>query len=105
MQETVLFELRRFFSLIHHTPGTLKVRFSPRIAFHPQTARMRGYKLRPKGLRSTRINPLTRSLDIQYDAGRIPPSLIDDFFSASDSGRLTTVLSDLCRRMEIELPR
>ncbi len=105
MTETIFFELRSYFSLVRHSPGTLKVRFNPRVAFHPHAARMRGYKLRPKGVRSTRVNPLTRSLKIYYDAGRIPPSLIDDFFSACDTVRFRSVVFDLCRHMEIELPQ
>jgi hypothetical protein len=78
-----LLELRALLSIAHHVPGRLRLRLDPRIRAHPAAKELESWSANGTGILSTRINPIARSLVVEYDPKRIDPALLDAFLAGA----------------------
>lgn len=95
MQE--LLELRSLISIAHHVPGRMRLRLDPRLRDHPAAGELARIESNGSGVLSTRFNPMARSLVVEYDPGRIDPSVLESFLTTSETERAQILAESLAQ--------
>ncbi|EFL51202.1 conserved hypothetical protein [Solidesulfovibrio fructosivorans JJ]] len=93
MQE--LLEMRTLVDVVHHVPGRLRLRLDPRLREHPAAAQLGDLRANGSGILSTRLNPMARSLVVEYDPKRIDPAALEEFLGGADAARAEVLAGSL----------
>lgn len=98
-------ELREMLSIAHHVPGRLRIKFDLRILKHPAFELFMSLeeKYKDNGILKTRINPLARSLVLEYDPKRIKPLLWEDFFGSNDEEYVIELSQNIAKIFSVQL--
>lgn len=84
--------LRHYLTIKHHIPGRIRLVFNPALITRPEVRELASaHSELPPGVFSVRVNALALSVIIEYDPGRIDPSLLNDLITA-DEERMIEVL-------------
>ena len=95
MQEFL--ELRALLEVVHHVPGRLRLRLDPRLRAHPAAGELGQWSANGSGILSTRINPMARSLVVEYDPKRIDPAALEAFLAGADAARAKALAETLAK--------
>lgn len=79
--------IRPWLSIAHHVPGRIRLRFSGSAISRLGADRLLGFADKAKeagAIRSFRVNPVGRSLTIEYDPTAVSPALWTLFMSEND---------------------
>lgn len=88
-------ELDSYLRIAHHTPGRIRVKFSLAAATHPTVRSLLNESPEPpKGVISSKINPLARSVVIEYDPKIIDPKLLELLINGKDREEKIRVLEE-----------
>lgn len=79
-----LLELRNLISIAHHVPGRLRLRLDPAIRNHGAARELEGLAGNGSGILATRLNPVARSLVVEYDPRRIEAGQLEAFLAGAD---------------------
>ena len=106
MTRQQLLELRSLLTIAHHIPGRLRLKLDPRIREHPAADVLRRLDTQRQdtGLMDVRINPVARSLVLGYDAGRISPSVLEDFLTSPNMERVNQLADNFAALFGVRLP-
>lgn len=80
--------IRSMIEIAHHVPGRLRLRIDPEIRKHPAAAELGKLRSNEFGILSTRLNPLARSLVVEYDTAKINPAVLEEFLVSKDNARV-----------------
>lgn len=58
----------------------MRLRLDPQVRSLPAAAELGNLRANEHGILATRLNPLARSLVIEYDSAKISPALLEEFF-------------------------
>jgi hypothetical protein len=95
MQE--LLELRSLLTVVHHVPGRLRLRLDPQIRNHPAAGEVASWSGSGAGILATRLNPMARSLIVEYDPKRIDADELEDFLAGTDAARVQALAKTLAK--------
>lgn len=104
MDFKLLMELRQYLSVAHHVPGRIRVKFSLKLLGDPRAKKamdQAGTKNLPPAVYSTRLNPLGRSVVIEYDPEAVDPNALAELLTTSDNARFEELAKEL---KEVLLP-
>lgn len=91
-----LAQLRRYLQLKHHIPGRIRIIFDPRLADEPEVKRLvQNHGDLPPGVHKMRLNPLARSVVIEYDPAVIAPSLLEELAVTASDERAAGIVQEL----------
>ncbi len=92
MKTQDLIELRSLLSVAHHVPGRLRLRLNPKIRNHPAAKELESWNAGKTGILATRLNPMARSLVIDYDIKKIDPAEFEEFLVSKNEDRVNELL-------------
>lgn len=81
-------EIRSLISVAHHVPGRLRLKLDPSIRRHPEAENLRDLEKRDAGILGARLNPMARSLVIDYDPKRVSHKALHEFLTSPDAERV-----------------
>ncbi len=93
MDFTTLVRLRTFLTIKHHIPGRMRIRFdtgllqnadAQQVLRQVEAARAEGCAKLPRGVSSAEVNPLARSVTVEYDPAVVAPELLEALVAAPD---------------------
>lgn len=87
--------MRSLVDVVHHVPGRLRLRLDPRLRDHPAAREFGQWRGNGTGILATRVNPVARSLVVEYDPKRIDPTALEDFLASSDAARVRQLAETL----------
>lgn len=105
MQLQEFIDLKRYFTLLEHSPGKMQLRLDPRVLLHPAARVLPNlYNGNPgAGLVSARANPLAGTLVLEYDPGLVASQDLEDFITTGDGVRAAELAPLVARLLSIEL--
>ena len=79
-------ELRAFLTVAHHIPGRLRLKLDPGIRQHPAAPFLErlSQQSSENGIVSARLNPIARSLVLEYDVSRVSSEALQTFLTSQD---------------------
>ncbi len=95
-------DLRRHFTIAHHIPGRMRVKFDASVISNPiikdflsknNNSMDTIYTIIP-GAESIRLNLWACSIIIEYDKTRIKPELIKELFTTDDADRIKAIINN-----------
>ncbi len=95
-------DLRRHFTIIHHIPGRMRIKFDAKIIANPVIKKFINkendslntiYSIIP-GAKKIRFNLWARSIIVEYDKTYIKPELIKELFITDDTNRIKAIVND-----------
>ena len=92
-----LLEMRNFVDVAHHVPGRLRLRLDPRVREHPASREFGQWSANGSGILSTRLNPMARSLVVEYDPKRIDPVALENFLVGADDAQAAALAETLAK--------
>lgn len=95
MQEFL--EMRSLVQVAHHVPGRLRLHLDPRVREHPAAREFGQWSANGSGIVSTRLNPLARSLVVEYDPERIDSAALEAFLAGADATRVKALAETLAK--------
>lgn len=81
-------EIRSMIAIAHHVPGRLRLKLDPKLRHHPAAESLKTLAERDAGIVNARLNPMARSLLVEYDPGRIAPEALQEFLVSPDAARV-----------------
>ena len=97
-----IIKIAKYFTLIHHTPGRIRLRVSPSILKEAKNISLKDIEdLNKKinGLKSIRINKLTASVIIEYDKEIFPPNIWEDLLEKRNIANITKIINNLAKEI------
>ncbi|MGE4292144.1 MAG: heavy-metal-associated domain-containing protein [Desulfovibrio sp.] len=99
MDFSALMDVRHHLSVAHHVPGRIRVKFGLKllcdVGAKQALERLGGGEL-PPAILSARINPMGRSVVVEYDAGTVDPGSLEELLTTRDGARF----AELAREFE-----
>ncbi|AFL68891.1 HMA2 domain-containing protein [Sulfurospirillum barnesii] len=95
-----LVELGRYFSIIHHIKGRIRLRVNPKIKCHGESVSLQDIEALPQkieGIKSIKINKIVGSLTIEYDAHIFPDHLWKDLVHGENLEELVSMITRLSK--------
>jgi len=95
-------DLRRHFTIVHHVPGRMRIKFDSSIISNPVVKKIinkkknslnRIYSIIP-GAEKIRLNLWARSIVVEYNKTHIKPELIKELFITEDINRIKAIVDD-----------
>ena len=95
-------DLRRHFTIVHHIPGRMRIKFDTSIISNPVVKNFINkkndslntiYSIIP-GAEKIRFNLWARSIVVEYDKTHIKPELIKELFITDDANRIKAIVDD-----------
>lgn len=99
MDFSVLMDVRHHLSVAHHVPGRIRVKFGLKLLCDPgakQALESLGQGELPPAILGARINPMGRSVVVEYDAGAVDPGRLEELLTTRDDARF----EELAREFE-----
>lgn len=88
--------LRKYLSVKHHIPGRIRIVFDRSIMIDPEAlALVKSAPEMPDAVKKTSVNIFSKSVVIEYDANKIPPSLLEDLVNAPTDDVATEIVEKL----------
>jgi hypothetical protein len=88
--------MRRHVRVKHHIPGRIRVVFDPSLLTVPEIqVALQSQGSLPSGVFSVRVNPIARSVVIEYDPIRIDPGQLEELAVTQDDGRAAQIVREL----------
>ncbi|MDD4732071.1 MAG: hypothetical protein PHX58_09075 [Desulfovibrio sp.] len=106
MDFNLLMPLRRHLTVAHHVPGRIRIKFGLGLLADPQAGKLMDEARKqdlPPAVRSTRLNPLGRSVVIEYDPETLPPAQLAELLTTKDAERFTTLARELSQALGLEV--
>lgn len=101
METQKLAEVIKFFSLIHHTPGRLRLRVSPQIKAYKDEFDLENLDKNIKnieGINRVKFNQMIGSVTIEYDKNIFSKDIWDNLLQGNSPELITSQLKQLTRR-------
>jgi hypothetical protein len=92
-----LLEMRALVDVAHHVPGRLRLRLDPRLREHPAAREFGAWSANGSGILATRLNPMARSLVVEYDPKRIDPATLETFLVGADDVQAAALAETLAK--------
>lgn len=89
--------MRTLVDVVHHVPGRLRLRLDPRLREHPAAKELGDLSANGAGILSTRLNPMARSLVVEYDPKRIDCAALEEFLAGADAARASVLAETLAK--------
>lgn len=98
-------DLRHLVSIAHHVPGRIRLKLDPRILGHPAAATLASLSGgKPEaGLLDARLNPMARSLVLEYDVNRLSPEEFTAFLTDKDEQKALSLARKVASLLGIQL--
>ena len=100
MDFSVLMDLRHHLSVAHHVPGRIRVKFGLKLLCDPgakQALERLGGRELPPAILSARINPMGRSVVVEYDAGAVDPGRLEELLTTRGRRAVRRIGAGICR--------
>jgi hypothetical protein len=97
MDFNLLMDLRHYLTVAHHVPGRLRIKFGMKLLGDPRAKEIMnrvGARDLPPAIRSTRVNPLGRSVVIEYDAEAVDPGRLEELLTTGDCQRFEKLANE-----------
>lgn len=92
-----LLEMRTLVAVAHHVPGRLRLRLDPQLREHPAAREFGQWSANGSGILATRLNPMARSLVVEYDPKRIDPDNLEKFLVGADDEQAMALAETLAK--------
>lgn len=95
-----LIECGRYFSLVHHIKGRVRLRVSPKIKEQDGDVTIEEIESLPQkinGIKSLKINKIVGSITIEYDPTIFPPHLWDNLVQGKELDEIVTIVNTLSK--------
>lgn len=102
IDEKTLIEVAKYFAIIHHIKGRIRVRVNPKIKDVHQDVTLGDIESLPKkinGIKSIKINKIVGSITIEYDHLIFPYNLWEDMILQKNTEHLVGLLNNLAREI------
>lgn len=88
--------LRKYLSIKHSLPGRIRIKFSMDIMKDQEAlALAQSPPEMPDAVTDTKLNVLSRTLLIEYDAEQVPPHLLEELITTDDDDRAEAIVEEL----------
>lgn len=88
--------LRKYLSIKHSLPGSIRIKFALGIMNDPEAMKLvQSPPEMPEALKKTKVNIFARTLSIEYDADLVPQALLEELITTDDDGRAAEIVEDL----------
>ncbi len=97
-----LVELGRYFSIVHHIKGRLRLRVDPKIRSHGEAVCIEDIEALPQkieGIKSLKINKIVGSITIEYDPVVFPDRLWTNLVQGENLDEIIAVLTQLSKEL------
>lgn len=94
--------LAGYFSVIHHTPGRLRVRVNPSIRKESEGTSLNDVNAlveRIPGIKSFKINKIVASITLEYDKELFPPALWEDWLNRRNLEEVAERIESLAKEI------
>jgi len=96
MDFATIASLRKYLSVKHSLPGRIRIKFEAGIMKDPEAlALAQSPPKMPEAVTDTQLNIFSRTLLIEYDAGRIPPTLLEELVTTASDERAADIVEEL----------
>lgn len=96
MDFQLLMELRNYLTIKHHVPGRIRIQFAPRLLADPRAKHLKesaGETPLP-GIKSSRINMITRNVIIEYVPETINPEKLHEVLITTEPQRFEELAAE-----------
>ena len=97
MDFKLLMDLRQYLTIAHHVPGRIRIKFAFRMLKDPRAKRLKDEtegKTPPPAILNTRVNPMGRSVVIEYDPELIDPGKLAEVMTTGDQERFKELAAE-----------
>jgi len=97
-----IIKIAKYFTIIAHTPGRLRVRVNPSIKNESENISISDIENLPnkiKGIKSITIKKIIASVTIIYDSKVFEPKLWEDLISGENIDEITTLINQLAKEV------
>lgn len=97
-----IIKIAKYFSIIAHTPGRLRVRVNPKITSESGNITLGDIEDLPKkinGIKSIKIKKIIASVTIMYEPTVFAPSLWEDLIKNENLEELTILINNLAKEV------
>lgn len=97
-----IIEIVKYFSIIAHTPGRIRVRVNPKIKNNKRDITLNDIENLPNkinGINSIKINKIIASVTITYDPNIFSPNLWEDLVKNENIDELTVLINNLAKEL------
>lgn len=97
-----IIKIAKYFSIIAHTPGRLRVRVNPKITSESGNITLGDIEDLPKkinGIKSIKIKKIIASVTIMYEPTVFAPSLWEDLIKNENLDELTILINNLAKEV------
>lgn len=102
IDEKTLIEVAKYFTIIHHIKGRIRVRVNPKIKDMNRNVTLDDVESLPQkinGIQSIKINKVVGSITIEYDHMIFPYNLWEDMILQKNTEHLVGLLNNLAREI------
>jgi hypothetical protein len=97
-----IINIAKYFTIIAHTPGRLRVRVNPKIKEEDESITLSDIEDIPNridGIKSIKINKIVASITIMYEPKIFTPKLWEDLVKNENIEELTLVINKLAKEV------
>ena len=97
-----IIKIAKFFTIIAHTPGRLRVRVNPKIKEEGGNLTLKDIEDIPNkidGIKTIKINKIIASITVTYDASIFPSKLWEDLIKNENIDELTLLINKLAKEV------
>lgn len=97
-----LIELGKYFSVIHHIDGRIRLRVSPKIRERKEEVSISDIEAMPqkiKGIKSIKINKIVGSIAIEYDPAVFPSRLWNNLIEGKELDEIVSIVNTLSKEL------
>ena len=97
-----IIKIAKYFTIIAHTPGRLRVRVNPKIKEEGGNLTLKDIEDIPNkidGIKTIKINKIIASITITYDASIFSPKLWEDLIKNENIDELTLLINKLAKEV------
>lgn len=97
-----IINIAKYFSIIAHTPGRIRVRVNPKIKDSAENISLEDIENLPKkiaGITSIKINKIIASVTITYDSKIFPPKIWEDLIKNENLDEITLLINKLAKEV------
>ncbi|MBC16854.1 MAG: hypothetical protein CL942_07365 [Desulfovibrio sp.] len=96
MDFATIASLRKYLTVKHSLPGTIKIKFSLGIMNDPEALKLaQSPPAMPDAVTKADLNIFSRTLELEYDPERIDPVLLEELINTEDNARASTIVETL----------
>lgn len=97
-----IIKIARYFTVVAHTPGRLRVRVNPKIKEQSGSITLQDIENLPqkiRGIKSITIKKIIASVTIMYDPSVFAPTLWENLIKGENLDELTELINDLAKEV------